>query len=192
MIERENEREMDGVIMTGQMDKEYLILSRIDGEEETSQRELARSTGLSLGTVNLLLKKMVREGLVKMESIPANRVVYMLTPKGMMEKAAKTVKYVKHHYGAIRETQSRIREALEGLLAEEQELSLLVSDDELGDLVRQVVREMECPRLSLIDTFESGKDGIPVVICSGELEGKEDSGYIQSGERKLIYLLDEL
>ena len=84
-------------------DKNYLLLSEIDANCDISQRELSDKTGVSLGSVNLLIKKMIREGLIKMEMINANRVIYMLTPNGMAEKAEKTVRYIRHHYNAIQE-----------------------------------------------------------------------------------------
>lgn len=78
-------------------DKDYLLLSEIDANSDISQRDLSNKTGVSLGSVNLLMKKMIREGLIKMEMTHANRIIYMLTPKGMAEKAEKTVRYVRHH-----------------------------------------------------------------------------------------------
>lgn len=147
-------------------DKEYLILSQIDGERELSQRDLSRRTGLSLGTVNILLKKMTREGLVKMESIPANRVVYMLTPKGIMEKAEKTLRYVKRHYAALSEARAKMREALSVLLAAHEQLYVLVPDDEMGHLVRLAVQELGAPGVVLIrDPDEVGDAAHPLVIC---------------------------
>ena len=157
--------------MGQQTDKEYLILSRIDEDEQMSQRELARTTGLSLGTVNLLLKKMVREGLIKMDSIPANRVVYMLTPQGMVEKAKKTVRYVRRHYEAIHEMRERIRQTLEKLLTQWESIYLLVSDDEMGQLVRLAVQEMDDAGNGLTvigDVCEITVAGRPVAHCLDE------------------------
>jgi len=41
------------------MEPEYEVLSQLQENEITSQRKIARRTGLSLGAVNLLMKKMV-------------------------------------------------------------------------------------------------------------------------------------
>lgn len=46
------------------MDKELILLDEIGRKAGVSQRELAEKSGVSLGNVNLLLKKMVKEGLV--------------------------------------------------------------------------------------------------------------------------------
>ena len=96
-----------------EMDKGFILLQAIEQDGDVSQRELSSRTGLSLGSVNLLLQKMVHEGLIKMRSIPTNRVVYMLTPRGMAEKAHKTVRYIQRHYQMIESTKEMIREQLE-------------------------------------------------------------------------------
>ncbi|HHT45933.1 MAG TPA: winged helix-turn-helix transcriptional regulator, partial [Firmicutes bacterium] len=68
------------------MEKEHLILSYIQQQEDVTQRDIARNTGMGLGTVNILLKKMIKKGLVKIERLNARSLRYMLTPKGLKEK----------------------------------------------------------------------------------------------------------
>lgn len=123
-------------------DKEYIILEHICRSPESSQRDLSTYTGLSLGSVNILLKKMVKEGLLKIESIPAHRVVYMLTPKGMIEKANKTIQYVKIHYQAIEALRLKLKAHL-AELSEEFQIQILNSGDEMSQTLIQAVVEGE-------------------------------------------------
>jgi len=51
------------------MDSEYEILSHLEKNQDTSQRKIAGRTGLSVGTVNLLLKKMVRKGIARSQRL---------------------------------------------------------------------------------------------------------------------------
>lgn len=83
------------------MDKEITILNEISQNERLTQRQLAESTGFSLGTVNLLLKKMVKTGLVKIERLNKKTIQYILTPKGMLEKTEKTYQYIVDNYKKI-------------------------------------------------------------------------------------------
>jgi len=122
-------------------DKDYLLLSEIDANCDISQRELSQKTGLSLGTVNLLIQKMIREGLIKMDMIPANRVIYMLTPKGLAEKAEKTVRYVRNHYNAIQNTKGRILKKLDHHSLQFEKVIVCMPQSELKDLVRVTVEE---------------------------------------------------
>jgi DNA-binding MarR family transcriptional regulator len=122
-------------------DKGYILMHEIEANSDISQRELSHKTGLSLGTVNLLLQKMIKQGLIKMETIPANRVIYMLTPKGMAEKAVKTVQYIRNHYRIIQETKDMIRGKL-SLYHEKYDVILICRPgNELDNLVEVAVDE---------------------------------------------------
>ena len=148
-------------------DKEYLILNQIDANPEATQRELSRHTGLSLGSVNLLLKKMVREGLIKMETIPAHRVAYMLTPKGMVEKANKTVTYIKRHYHAIHQTKEAMKATINNILQEHQQVYVFQTDDEISRLVVTALDEMDATSVILINSLaEVSSSHIPILHCS--------------------------
>lgn len=122
-------------------DKDFLLLNTIDSNSHISQRDISHRTGLSLGTVNLLLQKMIRDGLVKMETIPANRVIYVLTPQGMAEKAEKTVRYLRLHYQAIFNTKERIWRKLDLYSQTYAEMVICLPKGELKDLLKMAVRE---------------------------------------------------
>lgn len=122
-------------------DKDYLLLNTIEGNSYVSQREISCRTGLSLGAVNLLLKKMIRDGLVKMETVPANRVIYILTPKGIAEKSEKTVRYLQHHYQIILQSKEHIRYKLDQHRQNYTSIVVCLPQGELKELVKQTIRE---------------------------------------------------
>ena len=94
---------------------EYVIMTEIVDNENVSQRELSRKLGLSVGTVNILINKMIKEGMIKMEQVTNKQAMYMLTPTGIVEKSKKTVSYLKNHYRAIYETKEKIKLILNNL-----------------------------------------------------------------------------
>ena len=120
-------------------DKGYILMHEIETHKEISQRELSQKTGLSLGTVNLLLQKMIKQGLVKMENIPTNRVIYMLTPAGMAEKAVKTVRYIRNHYQVIQETIDMIQQKLAQFHQQYDVIYVCEPENELATLMRTAV-----------------------------------------------------
>ena len=152
--------------MNTQHDKEYLILNQIDANPDATQRDLSRHTGLSLGSVNLLLKKMAKEGLIKIENIPAHRVAYMLTPKGMVEKANKTVSYIKNHYQAINSTKEAMKTTIAQLLTQHPALYVLHTEDEIGALMATAVEELDNPAITLINNLtRAQRPEVPLVHC---------------------------
>ncbi len=125
------------------MDKELILLSAVEGDPEMSQRELAHKTGLSLGTINILLKKMVREGLIKLERLPPDRVAYMMTPKGIEEKVTKTKAYIQGHYTALERMRAQLIELLGEQRFKKKSVVLEIEQIELRELVMQVVTTLE-------------------------------------------------
>ena len=65
----------------------------------------------------------------------------MLTPVGMMEKAKKTVSYLKGHYRAIYETKERIKSVLDQLNHEYDVIYVLISNDEMSEILTIAVHE---------------------------------------------------
>ena len=82
------------------------LMDALAESERTTQRELSRRAGISLGLTNLLLERMARKAWVKLTSISGRRMIYALTPKGMAEKARKTRDWVRHTYRYFSETRA--------------------------------------------------------------------------------------
>lgn len=78
----------------------YKILKRLEQEPEISQRELARELGISLGRVNYCLKALIEKGFVKANNFRNSRnknaYAYLLTPRGIEEKAKVTLAFLKY------------------------------------------------------------------------------------------------
>ena len=94
------------------MEEEYEVLTFLQENEITTQRKISSRTGLSLGAVNLLLKKMIRKGLIKVEKINTRSMRYILTPRGLQEKARLTYLFIRSSYRRI----IKINHALDDLL----------------------------------------------------------------------------
>jgi EPS-associated MarR family transcriptional regulator len=77
----------------------YKILKRLEANPEISQRELARELGISLGRVNYCIQALIEKGLVKADNFRNSKnkkgYAYLLTPRGIEEKAKITVQFLK-------------------------------------------------------------------------------------------------
>jgi uncharacterized protein len=82
-----------------QEDTNFRILRKLDENPKLTQRELAKSLGLSLGGLNYCLQALLDKGVVKMHNFQnsQNKVAYayLLTPAGIAEKAALTGRFLK-------------------------------------------------------------------------------------------------
>ena len=75
------------------------LLRQIKKKPSSSQRELAEELGFSLGKLNYCLKALKKKGFLKIENFSKNpnkiNYLYVLTPKGMTEKAKLTINFMK-------------------------------------------------------------------------------------------------
>jgi DNA-binding MarR family transcriptional regulator len=93
----------------------HTILTEIEGGRVVSQRRLASRLGIALGLTNLLIRRVVAKGWVKVVHVQPNRVRYLLTPAGIAAKARLTREYLEgtlQFYSVARE---RVRERLAAL-----------------------------------------------------------------------------
>ncbi|NLK22319.1 MAG: winged helix-turn-helix transcriptional regulator [Epulopiscium sp.] len=156
------------------MEKELEILTHIQENEHITQREIAEKTGLSLGAVNLLLKKMIKTGLIKIERLNARTLKYILTPEGIKEKTAKTYHFIVRTY----ETITRIQ-AVAKLILEKQRkngiktIYLYGKEDEVYNVLRITISDiigtldMECQLLNDIDSIKE-KEGFMILIWNDD------------------------
>jgi len=142
------------------MTNELEILRSVNEENRITQRELAKRTGLSLGSVNVLIKRLIHKGLIKIEHINSRTIKYILTPKGLMEKARLTYQYIVQSYNYI----SNIEIKLEQIMRSKKETEKVILygiKDEVYDIITAKLKSMNEPyefvqRNSNINKFTEG------------------------------------
>ena len=119
-------------------DLRYKLLKLLSEEPQISQRDLAGRLGISVGKANYCLSALVDKGLVKINNFrKANKKLayaYLLTPRGIEEKAQITVSFLQRkirEYGELQEEIEVLRQ--EVLLA-----GTVKSLDPVASLSRQL------------------------------------------------------
>jgi EPS-associated MarR family transcriptional regulator len=81
-----------------QEETHYKVMCLLEENPDLTQRELAQSLGVSVGSVNYCLRALVDKGWVKMKNFATSKnkfgYIYVLTPTGMAEKAAITHRFL--------------------------------------------------------------------------------------------------
>jgi len=74
----------------------HRLLRLLAEESETSQREMARRMGISLGKLNYCVSQLAERGWIKMKRFAGSKrkaaYFYILTPQGLEAKARLTVR----------------------------------------------------------------------------------------------------
>lgn len=82
-----------------QEDTYFRVMRLLQENPDLTQRELAQRLGVSVGGLNYCLKALMEKGLVKMQNFQQSKnkfgYVYVLTPRGITEKAAITNRFLK-------------------------------------------------------------------------------------------------
>ena len=90
------------------------VLRKIKSNPKSSQRELAKELGFSLGKLNYCLKALQQKGLVKIENFKKNpnklNYFYVLTPKGIAAKTKLTINFMKKKMVEYDELKSEIEQ----------------------------------------------------------------------------------
>ena len=78
------------------------ILSDISNGIFHSQRKISRQLGISAGLANSYVKRCLKKGLIKLQTVPKKRYIYYLTPKGFIEKSKLTAEYLSSSFSLYR------------------------------------------------------------------------------------------
>ena len=91
---------------------EYRALKILERQPNLTQRQLSEELGVSLGKTNYLLKSLIDVGWVKLDNFKRSDskwgYAYLLTPIGIAEKAAITVRFLNRKQKEYYDLQSEI------------------------------------------------------------------------------------
>ena len=96
---------------------EYRALKILEQRPDLTQRQLSEALGVSLGKTNYVLRSLIDVGWVKLDNFQRSDnkwgYAYLLTPKGVVEKAAITVRFLKAKKQEYNELQKEIAQLQE-------------------------------------------------------------------------------
>jgi EPS-associated MarR family transcriptional regulator len=80
-------------------DEEFEVLRKLHRKSDINQREIAHELNFSLGKINYLINELKKKGLIKIQNFKKNpkkmKYLYYLTPRGIAEKTAVTINFMK-------------------------------------------------------------------------------------------------
>ena len=99
-------------------DSHYRVLKALQSNPQLSQRELAQQLGISLGKTNYCLKALIDKGWIKARNFKNSQnklaYAYLLTPKGIEEKARLTLNFLERK----RQEYETLKQEIEALTKE--------------------------------------------------------------------------
>jgi len=169
-------------------ERELKIIEEIARDRGITQRELSRRAGISLGMVNITLKRLARRGYVKVKRMNRRSLEYILTPKGFAEKARKSYKYFRNTLTSLREIKRKIQSLVLEECSKGERKFIILGGGELADIVELSLRGLrgENLRYKRVSSEKEIKEKEVVVLVTGKKYRKIP------GVKRWINLLDRI
>ena len=130
------------MIVLESTEKELKIINEIDKDLNITQREISKNSGMSLGMTNIVLKKLINKGYVKVKQLNKKKVQYFLTPKGFTEKAKKSYHYTLKTMEILKTMKLKIQATVLKEYKKGQRKFIIYGKGELADLVEMSLRDL--------------------------------------------------
>jgi EPS-associated MarR family transcriptional regulator len=99
------------------------VMRILEDTPDLTQRELAKMLGISVGGINFCLNALIEKGFVKVANFQKSKnkfgYVYLITPKGIAEKASLTRRFLQKKMNEYEE----LRDEIEALKTEASKIS---------------------------------------------------------------------
>ncbi len=152
--------------------RDLRMLEAVHQDSRVTQRGLAGKLGIALGLANIYLRRMVHKGFIKVVNVQPNRIMYLVTPRGVAEKARLTYEFMDyslHLYGEVRQ---HLRAVLQDCAAAGKRVAIYGSG-EAAELAYLSLKESGLEPVAVFDT-DGGREflGMPVraVTEHGDVE----------------------
>jgi DNA-binding MarR family transcriptional regulator len=121
-------------------ERELKILHLLAANDSANQRQVADAAGFSLGLVNNVLRRLAKTGHIKIQNLNARRVRYILTPKGIAEKARQSYAYVHRTVAAFNTCLDRIAAVVDGEVEAGRRRFIVLGEGDVANLVEVALK----------------------------------------------------
>ncbi len=153
--------------------RQFRLLTEIASGDAVTQRRLARKYGLALGLTNFLIRRLVNKGYVKIVNLERKRLRYLITPRGLAEKARLTYQYLEYSLALFRHMRTLMTETLMQMMRAGGTRVAIYGTGELAEVAFLAMQERG---LRVVAVFEEPGNGKPTfmnqpVRCLDTLSG---------------------
>jgi DNA-binding MarR family transcriptional regulator len=146
-------------------DRELTLLEEIEHDPDVSQASLAIQLGVAVGTVNLLIKRLIAKGYVKVKRAQRRKLRYIITPEGLAFRANLAVHYIETSLHLYRKTRLHVRDLLNQAHQAGYNQVTIVGDGDIADICRLTCLEQGVRVLEADQVAADGK--VPALEVQG-------------------------
>jgi hypothetical protein len=169
--------------------RDLKLLEAVEQDAHVTQRGLANRLGIALGLANIYVKRLMHKGYIKCVNVQPNRISYLITPRGIAEKARLTYEFMDYSLHLYKEVRQHLREALQECAEAERRVAIY-GRGEAAELAYLSLKESRLEPVAIFDA-ESGDAflGMPVLPLSEHRNVAYDLMIVASLEKSPELLL---
>ncbi|MCA9394910.1 MAG: winged helix-turn-helix transcriptional regulator [Candidatus Omnitrophica bacterium] len=131
-------------------EREFELINILGKQLGSNQRDLSRQMDLSLGMVNMLIRRLISKGYIRMDRLNKRNVRYILTPKGITEKLRKSIKYTVNTINSFGLIKGNVKDLIIRLYNEGHRVFYLFCEPDLLVLVESAVKDADLSGIKVI------------------------------------------
>ncbi len=168
-------------------EREFELINIIGAQLGANQRDLSKQLDISLGMTNLLVRRLVAKGYIRIRQLNKKKTEYILTPKGFSEKYLKSVHYTLKTIRSIGLIREQLNIIIRRLYHQGERIFFILGNSDLAELVEMSLRQpqWEGVKFSRVEDVPGHSEGI-TFIC------REEMDVIQSPAARCVDLIKEL
>lgn len=152
-------------------EREFELINIIGANLALSQRDLSRRMDMSLGMTNMIIRRLIAKGYIRIRQLNKRKVEYILTPKGFTEKTHKSIKYTLKTINSIGLIKERLKKIIRELYEAGNRRFYLLGESDLVVLVEMAFRDNalnDCEVARIKEVPPTSLDGI-LLICKEQV-----------------------
>jgi len=142
--------------------RELQILEQIEANPDVTQANLADELGVAIGTVNFVVKRLVKKGYIRVKQLERRRLKYIITPAGIALRTKLALDSLNYSMRLYRETREQAKQLVSRVIRQGYVAVSIRGEGELADVVR-----LTCLELNVEVRPNSGNACWPVINIVG-------------------------
>lgn len=137
--------------------RQLRLLAEISSSETITQRRLAKKHGLALGLTNFLIRRLIKKGYVKIVNLERKRLRYLITPKGVAEKARLTYDYLDYSLALYRHMRTLMTDTLAQMERAGGRRVVIYGTGELAEITLLAMQERGLEVVAVLEESDNGR-----------------------------------
>ena len=151
-------------------EREFELVNIVGAKLDANQRDLSKQLDISLGMTNLLIRRLIAKGYIRIRQLNKKKTHYILTPKGFAEKTRKSINYTLKTIRSIGLIRAQLNAVLLDLYGRGERIFLILGESDLAVLVEMALHgpALAGVQYSRIKEMPQEFAGIVLVCREGE------------------------